>query len=167
MNSDESQVAPADRDEGEVAQDVNASQKKRILDSVWFGPILVFAAAISYFLFFARFPVLRDFPWVNLPLVLIGFAISARVTWIALKKTGYSLVRKISAALGLLFSAAVAALFSYYIFILSYQMPDTKDVVDVGEIAPDFTLPDQSGQPIRFTELLGSKVVLVFYRGHW
>jgi hypothetical protein len=49
MNSDESQVAPADRDEGEVAQDVNASQKKPILDSVWFGPILVFAAAISYF----------------------------------------------------------------------------------------------------------------------
>jgi cytochrome oxidase Cu insertion factor (SCO1/SenC/PrrC family) len=33
--------------------------------------------------------------------------------------------------------------------------------------APDFTLNDQDGQPFTLSNLRGSRVVLVFYRGYW
>jgi thioredoxin-dependent peroxiredoxin len=36
--------------------------------------------------------------------------------------------------------------------------------VQVGEVAPDFTLPDQTGTPVRLRELLGrTAIVLYFY----
>ncbi len=38
----------------------------------------------------------------------------------------------------------------------------------VGEVAPDFTLEDQSGQKVTLSDSRGkSPVVLVFYRGDW
>jgi thioredoxin-dependent peroxiredoxin len=36
-------------------------------------------------------------------------------------------------------------------------------VLDVGDLAPDFTLPDQNGQPVKLSELRGQNVVLYFY----
>jgi AhpC/TSA family len=36
-----------------------------------------------------------------------------------------------------------------------------------GEAAPDFTLADQNGKPVRLSAARGQKVVLVFYRGYW
>ena len=33
--------------------------------------------------------------------------------------------------------------------------------------APDFTLNDQDGRPFTLSNLRGSRVVLVFYRGYW
>ncbi len=35
--------------------------------------------------------------------------------------------------------------------------------LEVGEAAPDFTLPDQEGRPFRLRELRGHAVVLFFY----
>jgi cytochrome oxidase Cu insertion factor (SCO1/SenC/PrrC family) len=40
--------------------------------------------------------------------------------------------------------------------------------VAVGEVAPDFTLEDQSGHKVTLSDARGkSLVVLVFYRGYW
>lgn len=40
--------------------------------------------------------------------------------------------------------------------------------VDVGEVAPDFTLADQDGRRRTLSAERGKRaVVLVFYRGHW
>ena len=36
-------------------------------------------------------------------------------------------------------------------------------MVDVGDIAPDFTLPDQNGEPVQLSALRGKRVVLYFY----
>ncbi|HMJ97096.1 MAG TPA: peroxiredoxin, partial [Thermoleophilaceae bacterium] len=36
-------------------------------------------------------------------------------------------------------------------------------MIERGEIAPDFELPDQDGNPVRLSELRGSPVVLYFY----
>ena len=42
------------------------------------------------------------------------------------------------------------------------------DPVGVGEVAPDFTLPDHNGQKITLSDARDkSPVVLVFYRGYW
>ena len=35
--------------------------------------------------------------------------------------------------------------------------------VRVGDVAPDFTLPDQSGKPVRLHELLGRKTVVLYF----
>jgi peroxiredoxin len=38
----------------------------------------------------------------------------------------------------------------------------------VGQVAPDFTLPDSSGTERRLSELVAEgPLVLIFYRGHW
>lgn len=43
-----------------------------------------------------------------------------------------------------------------------------SEPVAVGEVAPDFTLQDQSGRKITLSDARGkSPVVLVFYRGYW
>jgi peroxiredoxin len=39
---------------------------------------------------------------------------------------------------------------------------------DLGQTAPDFTLPDSTGSARRLGELCAARPqVLVFYRGHW
>ena len=39
---------------------------------------------------------------------------------------------------------------------------------DVGELAPDFTLPDSDGNQRSLAALLaGGRLVLIFFRGHW
>lgn len=40
--------------------------------------------------------------------------------------------------------------------------------MQIGDRAPDFTLPDSQGQPVSLNALLADgPVVLTFYRGHW
>lgn len=36
-------------------------------------------------------------------------------------------------------------------------------MLEPGDIAPDFTLPDQDGNPVTLSELKGQTVVLYFY----
>jgi peroxiredoxin len=39
---------------------------------------------------------------------------------------------------------------------------------NLGETAPDFTLPDAAGAPFHLAERCAERpLVLVFYRGHW
>jgi len=55
-----------------------------------------------------------------------------------------------------------------------------KGAPQVGQKAPDFTLPDVTGKPIRFSQLLAAPatdgiqasgktrwLILIFYRGYW
>lgn len=41
-------------------------------------------------------------------------------------------------------------------------MPRTRKV-SVGDLAPDFTLPDQSGTPVRLGDLVGQKTVVLYF----
>lgn len=44
----------------------------------------------------------------------------------------------------------------------------TERVLKVGARAPDFTLPDAAGRPVRLGDLLArGPVVLSFFRGRW
>lgn len=133
---------------------------------IWLGPLIALIGGISYFTFFARFPVLRDFPWVNLPLVLLGVVASG---WASGRAFGADrgLLGKILAPLGLLFSLAVGGLFTFYVFSLSYQLPEPTELSARLEQAPEFELTDQHGATVRLADLRGRRVVLTFYRGHW
>jgi len=74
---------------------------------------------------------------------------------------------KAIATISLLLSLGVAGLFCFYIFVLSYQMPAVVAGPELQAAAPDFALLDQNGDQVKLSDFLGSKVILVFYRGHW
>jgi hypothetical protein len=133
---------------------------------LWIGPLLTFAGGVSYFLYFARFPALRDVPWVNLPLVLAGLLLSVIALGRAFSRR--AVYRgKVLGSLALAFSVLLTGLFALYVFVWSYGLPEPGEVtLSLGE-APDFTLTDQHGEPVTLSALRGRKVVLTFYRGHW
>jgi len=130
---------------------------------IWIGPLVVFAGAVSYFEVFARIPALRDFPWVNLPLIWAGVVLTALGLRQALRgKRG-----RITGSIALLFSVLLAGLFHAYVFWYSYRMPDAIAAPAATTPAPDFTLVDQHGGSVTLSALRGRNVVLVFYRGYW
>ena len=60
----------------------------------------------------------------------------------------------------------LAAALSYFPAPLHAASRATRPPL-AGEVAPDFTLADQNGKPVRLSTARGGKVVLVFYRGYW
>jgi len=134
--------------------------------AVWIGPLVTLAGALSYFLFFAQFPTLRDFPTLNLPIVLLGVVLTGSGCW-QIFSSHRGVLGKAFASISLLLSLAVAGMFCFYIFVLSYQMPAVAAGPELEAAAPNFTLLDQNGKQVQLADYLGSKVVLVFYRGHW
>lgn len=134
--------------------------------AVWFGPVVVFAGVVSYFQVFVRYPVLRDFPWVNLPLVWMGLGLSGLGLWLAYARRAVYRGRVLG-VMGMLLSVAMAGLFHFYVFYYTYQMPAPGGLAATMEVAPDFELTDQDGQRVRLSDLRGKKVVLTFYRGYW
>ena len=74
-----------------------------------------------------------------------------------------------------LLSLAVFAMFVFTIFIAGRWLPASKGAPQVGQRAPEFSLPDTSGKQVSLNELLTTPingnapkgVLLVFYRGYW
>ena len=130
---------------------------------LWICPLVVFAGFVSYYQVFARFAVLRDFPWVNLPVMWVGVVLSALGVRAAFREGR----RKILGPIALIFSLLVAGLFHAYIFWYSYRMPGETTITSAMTLAPDFTLTDQHGRSLTLSDLRGRKAVLIFYRGHW
>lgn len=140
-------------------------QKSKGILYIGLGPVLTFVGGVSYFMFFARFPALRDFPWVNLPLVLAGLALSACGAWRAFARPG--ILGKLLGSIGLLVSLGLASLFGWYVFGLSYGLPEPTQASLALRQAPAFALTNHDGAEVRLEEFRGRKVVLTFYRGHW
>jgi cytochrome oxidase Cu insertion factor (SCO1/SenC/PrrC family) len=47
------------------------------------------------------------------------------------------------------------------------RLPKPQGTFSEGQPAPDFTLNDQDGHPVRLSDLRGHPVLLIFYRGYW
>ena len=142
------------------------AQHRRRNHAIWLGPLTVFAGAVSYFTYFTQFPALRDFPWINLPIVMLGLIISLVAVRRAFGKS--DVYRgKILGSASFLFSTLLAGLFFAYIGYLSYQLPDPTTKTVGLSIAPEFTLQDQNDQPVSLSDFQGKKLIVTFYRGHW
>lgn len=137
---------------------MTATQPKKRNHLIWIGVLISVIGLVSYFTTFARFPLTRDVPWVNLPLVFIGLGVSI----VAIR-------RRLSflSVTGALLSAGFAALLTAYVFVLSNQLPAVDPVVAVGEKAPAFALTNDNGAEVSLADFSGRNVVLVFYRGFW
>lgn len=149
---------------------------RRLNWPLWVGFLLTFASFLSYFFIFVWFPVTRDFPWANLLLFLI-----AAVLLFAGIRRGFAADRPhptrsriVSSIVGLL-GLAVIGLSLFSLFVVARWLPPSTGAPQVGQRAPDFTLPDATGRSVSLSELLSQPVngnpakgvLLIFYRGHW
>jgi len=149
---------------------------KRLNWPLWLGFLLTLGAFLSYFFIFIWFPFTRDFPWANLLL----FVIAVVLLFMGLRR-GFASDRphptrsKIVSTIVSVLSLVVIALFVFTIFINGRRLPASKGAPQVGQRAPDFSLPDSSGKTVSLNELLTTPingnapkgVLLVFYRGYW
>src|SRR5215218_351999 len=143
---------------------------------LWLGFVLTIGAFLSYFFVFVWFPFTRDFPWANLVL----FLIAAVFLFMGVRR-GFASDRKhptrskIVASIVSVLSLVVFALFVFTIFVVGSWLPASKGAPQVGQRAPEFSLPDTSGKQVSLNELLTTPingnapkgVLLVFYRGYW
>ncbi len=149
---------------------------RRINWPLWLGLLLTIAAFMSFFFIFVWFPVTRDLPWANFVL----FAIAGVLLFMGLRR-GFASDRphptrsKIVSVLVSGFSLVVIALFVFGFFVIARQLPASKGAPQVGQRAPDFTLPDTTGKQLSLNELMTAPingnaprgVLLIFYRGYW
>lgn len=144
---------------------------------IWAGFLLSFLASLSYPMFFVRWPLTRDFPWVTLLLYI--FAVVFLV--IGVKRSfapGRSRKAKIAAPVLALLSVVIIGLFLFSILVFARWLPSSGAAPKVGQRAPDFNLVDASGKNVSLNQLLSSPipgsnaatpkgVLLIFYRGYW
>ena len=128
----------------------------------WIGPVIAVPGFISYWAYFSMWPIFRDVPWLNM--LILGGAIALSVVAVRNAAPGWG--RRGSIA-GLLFSTLLLTLLCAYCFVLSYQLPDPKRVVDDGTRLPAITLASWDGSEIDLAEAASDKLILVFYRGFW
>lgn len=153
--------------------------------ALWAGFLICVIAFLSFFLFFVKFPVTRDFPWANL--LLFGLAaillvIGLRRAFVQAEFYRGKIFGPILAAL----SVVVFVVFVFALFIVPRHLPAAHGAPQVGQKAPEFSLVDMNGRGVKLSELLtapmnmassvtGSPasghtpkgVLLVFYRGYW
>ena len=142
---------------------------------LWAGFVLSAIAFVSYFFFFARFPLTRDFPWANLLL----FALAAASLIVGLQRAfvrAPSTLRKVSGAIVAALSVAIFATFAFSVFVESKRLPPSHGSPRVGQKAPEFSLSDTNGKSVSLAELLTAPIIpgrapkgvlLIFYRGYW
>jgi peptidoglycan/LPS O-acetylase OafA/YrhL len=149
---------------------------KRLNWPLWVGLLLTLVAFVTYVSVFVWFPITRDFPWVNL-LLFVG----AAVLLVMGLRRGFASDRphptrsKIISALVAALGFGIFALFVFGFFVFARWLPASKGAPQVGQRAPEFTLPDTTGKRVSLNELLTSPVngappkgvLLVFYRGYW
>jgi hypothetical protein len=149
---------------------------------VWVGVVLVLAGLASYPLYFARFPVTRDFPWVNLPMIALGLLLLGLGIARAFARPDAYRGKIFGSVLGAV-GIAAAAFACYGFLVLARQLPASHGAPRVGQFAPDFTLPDSRNEPVNLSGLesspfapnggIGSAgepaaaTLLIFYRGYW
>lgn len=138
------------------------------------GFLVCVIALASYPLFFARFPATRDVPWASWLLLALGLALLVAGLLRAYRRPERYRGRVAGPIFGVL-SLAVLGFFVFLTTVGSRQLPAAAGAPQAGQKAPDFTLPDTQGRPVRLYSLLaqpaggqpGSWVLLIFYRGYW
>jgi small-conductance mechanosensitive channel len=127
------------------------------------GVALTIFAFVSYPLFFARFPITRDVPWVPFTLFVIAIVLMISGVRGATRKLAPAIVSGVAIA----FIAFVAV----FGFAFTRHIPSSRNAPMVGQRAPEFTARDTSGRRVALSQLLAAPgtrgVILVFFRGYW
>ena len=149
---------------------------KRLNWPLWVGFLLTIAAFLTYFFVFVQFPLTRDFPWANLLLFVIAlFLLFIGVRRGFAAERPHPLRSKIVTSIVATLGVVIVGMFIFTIFVAGRWLPASKGAPQVGQRAPEFTLPDTSDKQVSLNELLTTPingnapkgVLLVFYRGYW
>src|ERR1043165_8259627 len=105
-------------------------------------------ALVSYPTLFALYPATRDVPWVNWLLFALGLGLVGAGILRAYRSPDRYRGRGMGPILGVP-SLAVFRLFLFMTLSYARQLPASAGAPKVGEKAPDFTLPDSQGRPVR------------------
>jgi hypothetical protein len=149
---------------------------RRINWPLWVGLLLTIAGFMSFFFVFVWFPITRDVPWANFVLfVIAGVLLFMGLRRAFAKDRPHPTRSKIISALVSLVCFAVIALFGFAYFVGARMIPASKGAPQVGQRAPDFTLPDTTNKQVSLNELMTAPingkaprgVLLTFYRGYW
>lgn len=138
------------------------------------GFLVTLFAFVSYPFIFVRYPITRDFPWANLLLFAVGLVlvlVGIRRAFAPDRRLWAKILSTFAATL----SVVIFGFFLFLIFSMTKHLPKSQGAPQVGQKAPEFTLPNQVGKPVSLAELLSAPVngaapkgvVLVFYRGYW
>jgi peroxiredoxin len=121
---------------------------------LWSGFVLSAIAFLSYPFVFERWPITRDFPWLNVLL----FGSAALLLVIGLRRAfapgQRRWLRITTAVVATTLSLAILANFVMSVFVHGRHLPASSHAPRVGDRAPDFTLPDESGAQVSLAALL-------------
>ena len=106
---------------------------------------------------------LRDHPWPMEILAAAAALVTLALAVRAFRTRRTRAVATLSAALAVLGTTG----FLLLVHVASFQLPPPPRELAVGAVAPDFTLPDETGHPVQLASLRGHPTLLVFYRGYW
>lgn len=142
---------------------------------VWMGFLLCVVGFLSYPLFFARYPVTRDVPWVNFLILAAGLAFAISGLRRAFGRSQEYKGKVAGSILGVL-NFGVAALFVFGVFFAT-KLPKSAGAPKVGDKAPEFALVDTNKRQVSLASLFAAPmpatqkppkgVFVVFYRGYW
>ena len=150
----------------------DTTPRKRTL-APWMGLLLTVLGALSNGLPFIGFPA-APVPWIGLLLSLIGFVVVLLGLW---RVFGQSTVYrgKLSGSIAAAFSFLFLAAAMLYFWGARHIPAESTAAPQVGQVVPDFTLPDTTGHSVSLSELFSGSagteppkaLLLVFYRGYW
>ena len=141
---------------------------------LWAGFVLTLFSFLSYPFLFIDYPLLRDFPWLN----LILFAFASVLLMIGLRRAfqpSRKTISKVSAVVVATLGVLIMAFFIFIAFIEARRLPASAGAPQVGQKAPDFSVTDINNKPVALADLLAEPidnkpakgVLLIFYRGYW
>lgn len=122
------------------------------------GLLITLVGGVSYY-FLLEVPWIRQTGWPNIAVMLVGLALGVAAAWKARRKLTVGLV--VGQALFIALFVASLTVFT--------ALPEAQRAADASSgQAPDFTLPDHTGNPVSLKDALArGPVLLVFYRGFW
>jgi hypothetical protein len=141
---------------------------------LWAGFVATLFSFLSYPFLFIDYPILRDFPWLN----LILFATALVLLIIGLRRAfqpGRKPISKVSAVVVATLGVLIIGFFVFIAFIEARRLPSSANAPQVGQKAPAFTVTDINNRPVALADLLvqpinnkpAKGVLLIFYRGYW
>ena len=141
---------------------------------LWAGFVLTLFSFLSYPFLFIDYPILRDFPWLNLILFALALVLLILGVRRAFRPDRKS-ISKISAVAVASLGVLIIAFFVFIAFIEARRLPASAGAPQVGQKAPDFSVTDINSKPVALADLLTHPVnnnppkgvLLIFYRGYW
>jgi 4-amino-4-deoxy-L-arabinose transferase-like glycosyltransferase len=146
--------------------------ERRRNSALWLGLVLTIVALLSQGLFFFKVPGQNALPWLNLAL---GTVAVLMVT-VGVKRAFAEPQRYRGKVAGSIITVVSIFLFAITVFgfVSARKLPAASGAPQIGQKAPDFTLPDINGKSVSLAQLLSTPgnshpkaVLLVFYRGYW